>query len=94
MRGMNSGRKQILTIYTKLSENFSNVNLSLRHTLVDTLEARGIGEVVDEGMGEGFMDVTLDIIPSELKENEIRSILKSLGILETSTLTYRELEDE
>lgn len=45
-------RRRELTILTKLSESFSNANLNLRHTLVDTLEERGIGEVVDEGMAK------------------------------------------
>ena len=40
------------------------------------------------------MEVTLEIDSSRAKEDEIRSILKSLGILETSELRYRELEDE
>lgn len=87
-------RRRELTILTKLSESFSNANLNLRHTLVDTLEERGIGEVVYEGMGEDFMEVTLEIDSWRAKEDEIRSILKSLGILETSELRYRELEDE
>lgn len=94
MNNLNPDRKQILTIHIKLNEYFLNRNLSLRHTLVDTLEERGIGEVFDEGMGEDFMDVAMDIVPSEEKEREIKSILQSLGILENSELTYRELEDE
>jgi hypothetical protein len=91
---MDPNRKQILTIHIKLNEYFLNANLSLLHTLVDTLEERGIGEVFDEGMGEDFMDVALDIIPSEEKVKEIKSILQSLGILEASKLTYEELEEE
>lgn len=94
MNKKNPSPKQILIIHIKLNEYFLSRNLNLRHTLVDTLEERGIGEVFDEGMGEDFMDVALDIVPSEQKEKEIKSILQSLGVLENSELTYRELEEE
>ncbi|HEX7016861.1 MAG TPA: hypothetical protein VF191_15240 [Cyclobacteriaceae bacterium] len=88
------GRKVLLTITTQLSEASAIVYLNLRHTLVDTLEERGIGDVIDEGMGEDFMDVALEIVFSKEKEDEIRSILRSLGILESSELTYSQLEDD
>ena len=88
------GRKVLLTITTQLSEASAIVYLNLRHTLVDTLEERGIGDVIDEGKGEDFMDVALEIVFSKEKEDEIRSILRSLGILESSELTYSQLEDD
>lgn len=82
-----------LTIHIKLDERFSDTNLQIRYTLVDTLEARGIGEVYDEGMGEDFMEVTLDVVRSEKIEAEIKSILQSLGLLEISELIYRDGEE-
>ena len=77
-----------LTIRVKLDERFSDTNLQLRYTLVDTLEERRIGEVYDEGMGEDFMEVSLDVLRSEKTEEEIKSILLSLGLLENSELIY------
>jgi hypothetical protein len=88
-----STRKQTLTIRVKLDEQFSDTNLQIRYTLVDTLEERGIGEVYDEGMGEDFMEVSLDVVRSEKKEAEIKSILQSLGLLEGSELMYSEQEE-
>lgn len=85
--------KQPLTIRVKLDERFSDTNLQLRYTLVDTLEERGIGEVYDEGMGEDIMEVTLDVVRSEKKEEEIKSILQSLGLLGSSELIYNEKEE-
>ena len=82
-----------LTIRVKLDERFSDTNLQIRHTLVDTLEERGIGEVYDEGMGEDFMEVSLDVVRSEKTEAEIRSILQSLGLLANSKLIYSESEE-
>jgi hypothetical protein len=82
-----------LTIRIKLDERFSDTNLQLRYTLVDTLEERGIGEVYDEGMGEDFMEVSLDVVKSEQTEAEIKSILQSLGLLTNSELVYIEREE-
>ena len=84
--------KQPLTIRVKLDERFSDTNLQLRYTLVDTLEERSIAEVYDEGMGEDFMEVTLDVVKSEKTEAEIKSILQSLGLLAGSELIYNERE--
>ena len=77
-----------MTIHIKLGERFSDTNLQLRYTLVDTLEERRIGEVHDERMGEDFIEVSLDVVRSENTEAEIKSILQSLGLLENSELIY------
>lgn len=86
--------KQSLTIRVKLGERFSDTNLQLRYLLADTLEKRGIGEVYDEGMGEDFMEVTLDVMRSHAKEAEIKSILQSLGLLADSLLIYHQLPSD
>lgn len=88
-----SANKHSLTIRVKLDERFSDTNLQIRYTLVDTLEERGIGEVYDEGMGEDFMEVSLDVVRSEKTEAEIKSILQSLGLLANSELIYSEIEE-
>jgi len=48
--------------------------------------------VYDEGMGEDFMEVSLDVVRSEKMESEIKSILQSLGLLVGSELKYIEIE--
>jgi hypothetical protein len=88
-----SRSKQPLTIRIKLDERFSDTNLQIRYSLADTLEERGIGEVYDEGMGEDFMEVSLDVVKSEKEEREIKSILQSLGLLAGSELIYNESEE-
>lgn len=80
-----------LTIKIFLDEAFSDTNLKLRHTLVDTLEEREIGEVWDEGMGEEYMEVNIYVKPSKKIEKEIESILQSLGLQEKSELTYTDI---
>jgi hypothetical protein len=80
-----------LTIKIFLEEAYSDTNLKLRHTLVDTLEEREIGEVWDEGMGKEYMEMNLYIEPSERIEKEIKSILKALGLLEKTELIYSDL---
>jgi hypothetical protein len=87
-----SKNKRSLTIRVKLDEHFSDTNLQIRYTLADTLEERGIGEVYDEGMGEDFMEVSLDVVRSEKTELKIKAILQSLGLLESSELVYNERE--
>jgi len=77
-----------LTIKIDLDEPYSSVNLKIRHTLAETIEERNIGEVWNQGMGENYMDVSLDIVPSEEKEQEIKSILQSLNLLEKAEFIY------
>ena len=93
VRFFNNEDKYSLTIRVKLDERFSDTNLQIRYTLVDTLEERGIGEVYDEGMGEDFIEVTLEVVHSEEIEGEIKSILQSLGLLANSELHYSEIEE-
>jgi hypothetical protein len=79
-----------LTIRIKLDQFYFDPDLKIRHTLVDTIEERGIGDVWDECMGEDFMEIKLDLIKTPKAEHEIKSILKSLGILELSKLVYED----
>jgi hypothetical protein len=82
-----SGEKPTLTIRVNVDGPLSDRDLHLRYILAETLEERCIGEVCDEGVGEGYMEVTL-VISSEENDDEVRSILKSLGLLTCSELIY------
>ncbi|GGC72626.1 hypothetical protein GCM10011387_27660 [Pedobacter quisquiliarum] len=79
-----------LTVRILLNEA-SGINLNLRHTLVDTLEEREIGEVWDECIGEKYMEVNVYVKPSKRIEKEIKAILESLGLLEGSELIYTDI---
>lgn len=85
-----TGQKQTLTIRVNIDGPWSDRNLQIRYILVETLEGRGIGEVRDEGTGEDYMEVTLDVIRSEANDEAVRSILQSLGLLSNSELNYTE----
>lgn|GEM_PF-3259098 len=59
--------------------------LSVRYTLVDTIEDRNIGQVIEEGMGEAGLYVTVQIEGNRKeKESELFSLIKSLGLVNAS----------
>ncbi len=56
-------------------------DLSVRYTLVDTIEDRGIGYVIEEGTGEDGMHVMVQVEGDrKTKESELHSLIKSLGL--------------
>ena len=56
-------------------------DLSMRYTLVDTIEDRGIGYVIEEGTGEDGMHVMVQVEGDrKTKESELYSLIKSLGL--------------
>ena len=56
-------------------------DLSVRYTLVDTIEERNIGAVIEEGTGEDSMHVTVQIDGDRKKKTqEILSLVKNLGL--------------
>lgn len=58
-----------------------DTDLSMRYTLVDTIEERNIGQVIEEGTGEDGIHVIVQIEgnPKD-KELELFSLIKSLGL--------------
>ncbi len=86
---MKGKKLKTLILKIKLDDKYSSANLLMRHTLAETIEDRGIGEVWNQGMGEDYMDVSLDIVASEEKEQEIKSILKSLNLLDKAEFIYK-----
>lgn len=81
---------QTLTIKVKLESLYSDNDLKIRYILAATLEEHEIGDVWDECIGEDFMEVRIDVNRSEAIDKEVKSILKSLGLLDNSELTYSE----
>ncbi|MCC5939265.1 MAG: hypothetical protein JJU34_18440 [Lunatimonas sp.] len=47
----------LIDVGHKVNEN----DLNLRYTLADTIEARGIGDVWDEGMGENYIEINVEL---------------------------------
>lgn len=71
----------LLTLTIPLKGSSTKKDFDLRYTLVDTIEERGIGEVIEEGTGDRFMQVVIELDKTDEKEQEIRQILKSLDLL-------------
>jgi hypothetical protein len=81
----------MLSIRIELIGHPSMVNLNLRNTLSDTLEDRKVGEVIYEQIGDTFIEVGLEVLRSPETDDEIISVLKSLGLFQNSKLRYEEL---
>jgi len=70
----------ILTITIPVA-NSVKTDLSVRYTLVDTMEDRGIGYVIEEGTGEDEMHVMVQVEGDrKTKESELYSLILSLGL--------------
>lgn len=68
-----------------------DVDLTLRHILVDTIEERGIGKVINEGTNsEGFHLIIEVSEKYEISKDKIVILMKSLGLTGFSIL---EIED-
>lgn len=85
--GLLKTSKKRLTIRIPVDEPYSSVNLRIRHTLAHTLEERGIGDVWNQGMTEDYMELNVDLESFD-REEEIKSILKALNLLEGCDLIY------
>lgn len=81
-----------LRVKIALDRPYNDDDLQLRYTLVDTIEERGIGEVWDEGMGDSYMEINIELEPTEEKQEQIKSILQSLGLLKSSEIFLEDLE--
>ncbi|MEM0941282.1 MAG: hypothetical protein AAGI25_16065 [Bacteroidota bacterium] len=76
----------------ELDRPYNEDDLQLRYTLVDTIEEREIGEVWDEGMGDSYMEINVELEPTEEKQKQIKSILQSLGLFKSSEIFLEDLE--
>jgi hypothetical protein len=74
-------------MYVTLAINTTDdllVDLRLRYVLADTLEARHVGHVLEEGYGSGLMYIRLSCLPENLEN--IKSILTSLNIQDSTDI--------
>lgn len=75
--------KQIVTIIVR--EPDTDTALQLRYLLADTIESRKLGQVVNEGIGEGYTEVSF-ITDYNEKATEIKSLVHSLGLSGSSEI--------
>ncbi len=69
----------ILHILVPFGRNMKT-DLSLRYILVDTIENRNVGRVIEEGVGEDGLHVTVQTEGNlQVRKSELFSLLKSLG---------------
>ena len=70
----------LLKVY--FSENVKT-DLNLRHIVADTLEKRGLAKVIEEGTGEGYFNLYLEVNQLRLEycKKEIIDLIKSIGFL-------------
>lgn len=79
--------EQEVRIVVYLTEEKLKTATNFKYLIVDTIEDRGIGEVINEGIFLEEKKVEIDFITSTVdKIDEIKSILFSLGINEKEYL--------
>lgn len=66
--------------------------LELRYLLADTIEHRKLGEIVNEGTGAGFTEVSFITSYTAQKEEEIKSLVQALGLLNVTKIEVEEME--
>ncbi len=74
------------------NESYKN-HLLLRHTISDTIESRGIGEVWNEGIGENYIELDVLVDYSLQLENEIKSLLDTFNLLPRSEIIIENMEE-
>ena len=67
-----------MTHYFKIHYDEVNQGLSLRYLIEDTIEERGLAEVINVGTGDGYFDMTLRCESESIPQ--IRSLLQSMGM--------------
>jgi hypothetical protein len=68
-----------LLIEIHLDKYITKSDVELRKLLVDTIESRGIGEVVEETSSKDMLEVVIEILGNEKTEDDLGSLLVSLG---------------
>lgn len=66
--------------------------LELRYLLADTIEHRKLGEIINEGTGMGFTEVSFITNYTTQKAEEIKSLVQALGLLNVTEIEVEEME--
>lgn len=72
-------KTKTLLIEIHLDKNITKSDLDLRHILVDTIESRDLGEVVEETSSPEMLEVVLEVSENEKIEDDLQGLLISLG---------------
>lgn len=72
-------KTKTLLIEIHLDKNITKSDLDLRHILVDTIESRDLGEVVEETSSPEILEVVLEVSENEKIEYDLQGLLISLG---------------
>lgn len=80
-----------LVVIKVFSDRFSYHNFNIRYTLVDTLEANQIGIVIEEGFGEDYFQITLELKKKLFGIKKVIRLLKLMGLNEglDYVITYK-----
>lgn len=79
----------LITIY--LDPWITKSDLVLRHLLVDTIEARGVAEVIEETSSYEIIEVVLEVSVNKKIESDLKDLLDSLGF---SQYEIRDISNE
>ena len=72
-------KTKTLLIIIHLDKNITKSDLDLRHLLVDTIENRSLGEVIEETSSPEMLEVVIEIPGKKKIEEDLKSLLVSLG---------------
>ena len=87
--------KKIVTIIIQSEEGTPiKQDLNIRYMLADTIKARGIGEIINEGCGEGFVEVSFISHFSEKDKKGIDSIVEALGLSDCTLIDVEDMDEE
>ncbi len=62
-----------------LDQSITKSDLDLRHLLVETIESRDFGEVVEETSSSAMLEVVLEVAEHARVEEDLSDLLISLG---------------
>jgi hypothetical protein len=72
-------KTRTLLIEIHLDKNITKSDLELRHLLVDTIESRDLGEVVEETSSPEMLEVVIEVSGNKKIEEDLKGLLISLG---------------
>ncbi len=87
--------QKLVNVTVPLSnDDARNINrtLELRYLLADTIEERGLGDIINEGTGGNFIDVSFITNDAEQLEPDLRSLLLSLGFTGDNQIVIEDYE--
>ncbi|WP_299313209.1 hypothetical protein [uncultured Aquimarina sp.] len=87
---------KIVNVTVPLSKDDSNNidrTLELRYLLADTIEARGLGELINEGTGDSYIDIAFVTEDATKLKPDLESLLLSLGFTGENQIDVEDYEE-